>query len=183
MPSPPEILNELFLEKEKKLSEERKEIVEVIKNLKAPKQDSDPYSNYKYFEGISGIKAMWYELANYISKTDSDVTKVYLQKKEEYEKMVGFYDEFHKIRSKLKGRYKMILPFDDRELGKRREKENRADAKYDDLKNQAGWGVIGEKLYVQTMTGKLPIAFLISHKKIAKTFEQVFDKLWKIAKK
>jgi sugar-specific transcriptional regulator TrmB len=184
MASSPDVLNELFIEKEKRLDEERKEVGELIKNLKKPEDDADSYADYKYFEGITGVKAMWFELTDYITKTDADVTKVYTQKKEAYENMVGFYNEFHKARGKLKGRYQMILPFEDKVLGRKRIRENKeVDVKYADLKNEAGWGVIGEKFYLQTMTGKLPVAFLISDKKIAKTFEQVFDDVWKNAKK
>ena len=184
MASSPEVLNELFVEREKKLDAERKEIGELIKNLKKPEENSESYSNYKYFEGISGVKAMWFELTKYLGEMDSDVTKVYTQKREAYENMVGFYGEFHKKRSKLKGRYQMILPLEDKELGEKRMKENKEiDVRYAKLKNEAGWGVIGEKLYLQTMTGKLPVAFLISDAKIAKTFEQVFDSVWKASMK
>ncbi|MEE9525383.1 MAG: helix-turn-helix domain-containing protein, partial [Candidatus Woesearchaeota archaeon] len=62
MPSSPEALNELFLKKEKKLEQERKEINQAIAKLKTKKITSPPESNYKYFEGISGIKAMWHEI-------------------------------------------------------------------------------------------------------------------------
>ena len=184
MPSSPDVLNELFIEKGKEIDGERKEVYELIKNIKKPEDDSESYADYKYFEGISGVKAMWFELTDYISKTDSNVTKVYTQNKKAYENMVGFYGEVHKARGKLKGRYQMILPFEDKALGKKRTKENKeVDVRDADLKNEAGWGVIGEKLYIQTMTGKLPVAFLISDKKIAKTFEQVFDDVWKNAGK
>ena len=184
MASSPDVLNELFIEREKRLDEERKEVGELIKNLKKPENDTESSTNYKYFEDITGVKAMWFELTNYLGEMDSDVTKVYTQNKEAYDNLVGFYGEFHKRRGKLKGRYQMILPGGDKELGKKRMKESKEiDVRYANLKNEAGWGVIGEKLYIQTMTGKLPVAFLISDKKIAKTFEQVFDGAWKVAKK
>ena len=101
LPSAPEVLNELFIERERKLGEERKEIYEVIKNLKKPEQETESYANYRYFEGIPGVKAMWYEITNYLSIIDkSEVIKVYIQKKKAYEHLVGFYDEFHKVRKK-----------------------------------------------------------------------------------
>jgi HTH-type transcriptional regulator, sugar sensing transcriptional regulator len=184
MASEPEVLNELFVEREKKLGEERKEVGELIKNLKKPKKGSESYANYKYFEGISGVKAMWYEITDYLSLVDrGDVIKVYIQKKEAYEHMVGFYNEFHKERKKSGVGYQMILPLDDRALGEKRKKGDKSmEVKYADLKNEAGWGVIGEKFYILTTTGKLPVAFLINNKKIADTFKQVFDDAWKQAK-
>ena len=37
--------------------------------------------------------------------------------------------------------------------------------------------------FLQYTTGKVPRGFLIKDEKFAKTFEQVFDNLWEIAKK
>jgi HTH-type transcriptional regulator, sugar sensing transcriptional regulator len=183
MPSNPEALNELFLEREKKLDEERKEVKELISNLKIPKQEQEPYSNYKYFEGISGIKALWLEMASSLSTLEKgEVTRVYTGKKEIYEKLAGFYDEFHKIRLKLGGGYKIIFPFEDRATGERRKKQH-SEVKYMDLNNEAEWGVLGDKFFIQTLTGKTLSAFLITDKKMADTFKQTFEQLWKLAKK
>ncbi|MBT6820104.1 hypothetical protein HOA55_02000 [archaeon] len=184
MASPPEILKELFVERERKLREEEKEVADMIKNLKKPNDAPAPYANYKYFEGISGAKAMWLEFADYDSKDDYAVAKIYSQKKEAYGAIVGFYDECHKVYGKLGRRYKIILPFEDEALGKKRKKVGKGfEIKYADFKNEAEWGVRGDKLYIQTTTGKLPVSFLINNAKIAKTFEQVFDDAWRHAKK
>lgn len=55
--------------------------------------------------------------------------------------------------------------------------------KYTDLDNETEWGVVGEKFFVQTLMGKKLSAFLITDKKMADTFIQVFEQVWKIAKK
>ncbi len=51
-----------------------------------------------------------------------------------------------------------------------------------DLKQEVEWKVIGEWLFIQYTTGKIPRAFLIKDEKFAKAYQEVFDNLWKIAK-
>ena len=71
--SPPEAINELFLEKQRSLEAERKEISRAISELKTIKINELPQSNYKYFEGIPEIKGMWHEILEAMNKlADSD---------------------------------------------------------------------------------------------------------------
>jgi sugar-specific transcriptional regulator TrmB len=183
MPAPPETLNEVFIEQQKKLEQERKDFLELVEELKEKKPTEEPYSNYKYYEGLTGIKALWLEMADYLATLEKGaLTRVYTGKKDIYEKLAGFYDEFHKIRLKLKGGYKIIFPFEDKATGEKRKRQH-SEVKYTELKNEAEWGVIGDKFFIQTLTGKTLSAFLITDAKMAETFRQVFDQVWKIAKK
>jgi len=179
MPSPPETLNELFLEKQKKLEEERKEINEVINNLKKEGIKEEPYSKYRYYEGLIGIKSMWHEINSLL--TNSSEERIYGGKKEAYERLVGFYDEHHKIRNKLNANAKILFPLEDRELAKKRKNKNTQVAFYE-LKNLAEWGIVDNMVYIQYYTSKIPRAFLIKDKIFADTFKEVFDNVWKIAK-
>jgi sugar-specific transcriptional regulator TrmB len=181
MPASPETLNELFLEKEKRLNEERAEITKLISNLKTDKPE-EPYSKYRYYEGFVNVKSMWYEINSILTNLDKKaVIKIYTAQKEAYERMVGFYDEYHKLRNKLHIKQQMIFPFEDKKLAEKREKQL-SEIKFMDLKNDVEWGVVGNQLFMQYITGNTPRGFLIQDEKFAKTFEQVFDKLWKLAK-
>jgi len=175
MPASPETLNEIFLGKVNKLKQEQKEIVELISNLKKREIKKKSYSNYKYFEGIIGLKSMWYELNSLMSK--DNIIKVHTAKKEAYKLLVGFYTDHHKLRQENEIKEKIIFPKDDKELAKKR-KNRFTEIKFLDLKNEAEWGVINNNLYIQYSSSAKPIGFLIQDKKIAKTFEQVFDNLW-----
>ena len=179
MPASPETLNELFLEKQKKLDDERIEIQQLINSLKRKEPVNEPYSNYKYFEGLIGIKSMWHEINSLLTKSTEE--RVYGTKKEGYERLVGFYDEHHKLRNKLNAKAKILFPFEDKELAKKRKNKN-TEVKFSELTNEAEWGVIDDMLYIQYYLSKTPRAFLIKDKIFSSTFKQVFDNAWQSAK-
>lgn len=178
MPASPDVLNELFLEKQKKIDEERKEIAEVITNLKRREVAEPAISNYKYYEGFVGIKSMWYEIRKIMS--NKTITKIHTARKGSYERLVGFYTEYHKERVKKNIKIRMIFPREEVELAKKR-KNKHTEIRFMKLKNEAEWGVMGDKIFIQYITTKQPRAFLIKDEVFAKTFEQVFDKLWEKA--
>lgn len=180
MPSSPEVLNDLFLEKQKKLDEERKEVNDLISSLKVKKPKKEPVSNYKYFEGLVGIKSMWHEINSSMNK--DDIMRVYTGKRVSYERMIGFLNEHHKLRVKKKVKELMIFPEEDTELAKKREKQF-AKVRFMNLKNDAEWGVWKDLFYLHDYpVKKKPRGFLIKDKVFADTFRQVFDQLWKEAK-
>jgi HTH-type transcriptional regulator, sugar sensing transcriptional regulator len=179
MPGPPETLNDLLLNKQKQLEEQRKNIKETISKLKQIPQE-DSRTNYKYFEGITSIKSMWNEINNSLDK--KDIAKCYTCKLNSGRNFLGTYEEHHKIRSKKGVKAKLILPNKSKEIAMKREKQ-KAEIKFLDLNNDSEWGVIGDIIYLHYVTSKKPRGFLIQDEIFAKTFEQVFDKLWEQAKK
>lgn len=181
MPANPETLNELFLEKEKKLKQDRIQIQDLIKNLKKGKQE-ESYSNYKYYEGLINVKSMWHEINE--SANSKDIAKYYTCKFKSAENLIGFYEEHHKIRIKKRIKAQIIFPVEEKsdKLVKERQKQL-AEIKFLNLDNDAEWGVIGNMVYIQYITGSIPRAFLIKDKIFSQTYEQVFDQIWKLAKK
>lgn len=175
MPSPPEALDELFKEKQKKLEEERKEVRELISNLERKPPQKESESNYKYYEEISGVKAMWYEINNYLKQ--GMIERVYGTKKQAYQRILGFFDEHHEIRKEKDVEFRVIFDKEDKELAEKRKKQL-GKIKYADMNNEAEWGVVGNWLYIQYVTGKTPRSFLIKDKTFAKTFKQAFEQLW-----
>jgi len=182
MPAPPEALNELFLEKQKKLDEERKEIAELITNLKKIEIKKEPQSNYKYYEGFSAIKSMWHEV-NSIMDSSSTV-KIYTTREQGYERLIGFYTEHHKLREKKNVKEKLIFPLEGADLAKERIQQFKGitEIRLLNIKTDVEWGIVKDTFHLHYITGKVPRAFLIKDKKFAETFEEVFDKLWETAK-
>lgn len=178
MPAPPDTLNELFLERQKKLDQERKEVAELIANLKKKEIKKEPYSNYKYFEGMTGIKALWHDINNTM-RPDYTI-RCYTGRKESYERFVGFYNLHHDLRKKKKISERLIFPKEDADLAKKR-RDQLTDIRFMELKNDTEWGVIKDLFYIQYITSKTPRGFLIKDSTFAKTFEQVFDQLWEKA--
>jgi hypothetical protein len=86
------------------------------------------------------------------------------------------------LRKQKKVIEQMILPTGETELAKRR-KNKFTEIKFMDLDNGSEWGVFGDFFFIQHISDKVPRSFLIKDKVFAKTHEQVFDQLWKNAKK
>ena len=183
MPSSPETIKEAFKEKQKSLQEEEKEIETLIKNLKSKEALSESFSKYKYYEGIRNIRSIWAGLEDELKTMPKDKPiLMYTGIKKAYESLLGTYEEFHKERVKQKIPYKIIYPLEESEVAKRRKKQL-AEVKFANLKNEAEWGVIGDKFFTQYITKKVPRAFVIEDKVFADTFRQVFDQVWNSAKK
>jgi len=179
IPSNPEALNELFLEKQKSLEDERKEIQELVKKLKTKEIQEEPQSNYKYYEGIPGIKSMWHEINSLLNRSSKE--RIYAPRKEAFEHLVGFYDEHHKLRNKFKAKARIIIPEEFKSLASKRKNKN-IEVKITSLKNNAEWGVVDDVFYIQYATTKTPRGFLVKDKIFAETFKETFDKVWKSSK-
>jgi sugar-specific transcriptional regulator TrmB len=178
----PESLNKFIDEKQKKLDEQKKEVKEAISSLKVDETKNEPYSKHKYYEGVSGIKSMWYELTSKLRQVDKNtVIKIHSSKIETFENLLGFYDEFHKERVKCGLRYRLILTEEARKHGKKRQRQ-KAQVKYMKLENEIQWGIVGDALFMYYATGKIPVSFLITDEKFARSFEFIFDNLWMMAK-
>lgn len=179
LPSDPEILDEIFDEKQKTIEQERKEIKSLIANLKTQQNIPLPISDYKYFEGLQGLKSVWFEITENLKNLPKDSTiKIYSSPPDTYEDLLPIYNEFHKERVKQKIKYKLFLSNLDKKHGGERAKLPGTQVKFIDMKNEAEICIIGNNLILQYLTTKKPRAFLIQDEVFVKTFEQIFDQLW-----
>lgn len=182
MASPPDSFSDFVEEGQRELDEQKEKVKEAISQLKREKIKKEPQSNYKYYEGVSGIKSMWHEITSALSTLDKNIIiKVHSSKKGTFERLIGFYDEFHKVRLRLRLKYRLILTFEAKSHGEKRKKQN-AEVRYMDLKNETQWGIVGNIFFMYYAVGKKPRSFLILDEKFAKSFEFVFDQLWEIAR-
>ena len=182
MPSSPEIIKDVFKEKQQNIINEGVELEKLIESLKSKQGEKESFSKYRYFEGMSGIRALWLGLTEELHTLPKENTiLVYTGIKKAYESMLGLYEEFHKVRIKNKINYHIIYTLEETEVSKRR-KRQLAEVKFMKLTNEAEWGVMGNKFFIQYITQKVPRAFLIEDEIFAITFRQVFNQLWKSAK-
>ncbi len=182
MPAPVESFNELVEKKQKGLDEQKEKVTYAIKKLKqTPKIDTT--SDYKYFEGISGIKSLLNEVANYMEHFGKkSILKLYGQPRKQSEMLRGFYNEFHKKRLKFGHKYKLISSKGDEEHNKLRKSQN-SEVRVMDLKNDASFAVFEDYFIAQHVSGKTPVGFLIKNRKIAESFDQIYEQVWKTASK
>jgi len=179
MPAPPDALNELFLIEKEKLDSKKKKLRELISELKGIENTREPYSNYKYYEGVAGVKSMWHDMNLETGKKSE--FKMYSSKKEGFKKLVPFFNEQQKLREKKKVRARVIFSEDTGNLAKKRS-NSLSKIKLLDLKTDAEWGVMDDMFYIHHIIGETPRAFLIKDKIFAETFTEVFERVWKQAK-
>jgi len=181
VPAPINSINSLIEEKQKLLNAQKKQAKKAILSLKTS-NETQTISDYRYFEGMNGIKSMWTEILNYMKNSQEKLTlKVYTTPREHYNFLLGFYNEFNRIRKKLKIPFKLIANTEDKNIIQLRKSEG-AEVRTGNIKNEAEMSSIGDYYIVQTYTGKKPYGILIKDRKMADTFSQIFETLWKQAK-
>jgi sugar-specific transcriptional regulator TrmB len=180
----PDTLKAIFTSKKEELKNLEEGINFTIESLKKSPKNKETISDYKYFEGIKGIKSMWFEALLLMNSTDT--LDACTGNVESFEELTAFYlEEIHKARLKKKIISRMILPTGALEEAKLREKMGKIEIRYLEKKS-GGEFIVHNNFVIIQHTGKkenVPRGFLIKDKVFAETFKEVFENLWKIAKK
>ena len=173
MPSSPDVLNELFRQKQEKIQQQQEHVEQLIEKLKSKAQEKENVSNYKYYEGIPALRGMWHEIRNQMNKDSVE----YIYGTSQADNLLGFYAEHHAFRKKIGSKNYMLLPNEQKYI-KYKWKNNITDVKYHEAKSPVEWGVIDDMFYVLYSITKKPIGFLIKDPMIAMVFRETFEKLW-----
>ncbi|MBM3233376.1 hypothetical protein FJZ18_04390 [Candidatus Pacearchaeota archaeon] len=180
----PETLRNIFLSKKEELEKTEEEINIAIQSLKKVPKNNETISDYKYFEGIKGIKSMWLELNNLMEKGDN--MDAYTGSVESFEDLTTFYlEEIHKQRVKKGISSKMILPIGAEKEAKLRKKIGKIECKFIE-KQSEGEFIVHKDFVVLQHTAKsknIPRGFLIKDSMFAGMFKEIFNQMWKVSKK
>jgi sugar-specific transcriptional regulator TrmB len=171
----PEALYAKFHEKEEQLEKEKTELKEFITSLKQIPLKENKLNDFKYFEGISGIRSMLTEL---IDNTPANSELVIAPAKIAYEKMNPFLLEyFHPQRIRKKIKQCLLVPKSMKQHGKEREKIKFLTIKYTDLELESEFATLNDYFYLLSESEK-PYGLLIKDKNFANAMTKVFDQLW-----
>jgi sugar-specific transcriptional regulator TrmB len=180
----PEALKSLYIEKQKKLVEEEKLLINAIESIKHIPRVNDTFADYKYFEGVSGIIAMWQEIiAQMIPNTEIQILS---SNEEALDRFNPIFMEFQKERVKRKIKQRLLFP---KEMNKKysaeRKKLGLIDIKYTDLDQKAEICLFQDYIAIEYLGvgGDKPRAFLIKDKLFVDYFKSIFEVFWKIARK
>ncbi len=180
MPTSPETLNNIFNDKQKQLEEERENVQKLIENLKKIPINKAK-SEYKYYEGITGVKALWTEIIE--NMDNKSIHKIYTHSAKKVDKLRSFHTEgYHEKRKKEKIQTRMIWDFGNKTHAENRKKQG-VEVRYTEITTAVDWGIINKQFFLLYYDEQIPKGFLIEDEIIAKTFSEVFDKLWKQLKK
>ena len=174
-PVDPENLYLIIQEKERKLEKEKKDLKIFISKLKSLRVENPKENDFKYFEGVNGIKSMF----NEFTSSWEPNSKVYVSSAPiAYEQWNAFLLEyFHKPRIKKKVHMQLIVPKSKEIHGKEREKLKYIEIKYSESVHETEFGVAGDYLYFLSQ-GEKPYALLIKDKNFASTQLKIFITLW-----
>jgi sugar-specific transcriptional regulator TrmB len=174
-PVDPQSLYSLFREKELQLEQEKKELKEFITNLKKIETKEHKQNDFKYFEGVAGVKSMFTEfIESWEPKSVVYVSSAPIA----YERWNAFLLEyFHPPRFKKKVHLKLIVPLSLKERGKERQRMKYTEVKYSDFEMKSEFAVAGEYTYLLSY-GEKPYALLIKDKTFADTQKQTFEIMW-----
>ena len=121
-PVDPESLYALFKEKERQLEDERKDLKEFISSLKKIEIKEHKQNDFKYFEGINGVRSMFTE---FIGSWEPN-SKLYIASAPiAYERWNAFLlDMFHPPRMKNNINLQLIVPSKLKKHGKKEKNSN-----------------------------------------------------------
>lgn len=182
LPNDPHTLNDLYKQKQQELEAQKESIGRTIEELSRIPKDNETFSDYKYFEGVSGIRAMWLEIDELLEE-DSEAC-IYISTAESWEQFNAFYLDHHRTRVKKNVKLKMIIPKGltekYKEFAKQRKDIGLIEIRFVEGENQSEFGIYGDLLMLQdtSKATKNPRGFLINDAIFSNTFKDVFQKLW-----
>ncbi|MAG47711.1 hypothetical protein CL617_03825 [archaeon] len=171
----PENLFTIIREKEKQLEKEREDLKEFVDKLKTIEIKESKENDFKYFEGLRGVKSMF----NEFTESWNINSNVYISSAPiAYSKWNAFLLEyFHGPRIKKKVHQRLIVPKNVKEHGKEREKLKYIEIKYTNDQVEMEFGVAGDYVYFLSQ-GEKPYALLIKDENFARTQIKIFNVLW-----
>lgn len=177
--APPESLNELLDDRRRRLEDERGKLKTLIPQISKTRMREEPLSEHRYFEGTSGVKSLWHELAGLLRP--GQTLLVHTGRAESYAPLDGFYREWHRIRVAKRVNARMIFPKTDTSIAPQRDMMPLTEVRTMPIDALGEWTVIGDLVIMQHLSKDRPRAFLINDKEFAGMMRETFERIWTIA--
>ena len=174
--SEPDALERLFEEKEHDIRSQKARLFEFISRFRTVPAREERLTDFKYFEGLRGIKSLYAEITN--SWKPGNEYCVASAPMESFRKLEGFFrDVVHKKRVKDRVRLRILINRNSRKWGMLREKMPRTEVRYLDIDTRAEYGILNEYFFLVSY-GAEQYGLLIKDKNFADTFKVFFEFLW-----
>ena len=170
----------ILLEKEMEIEEKIKELIPQLESLKTSEKNKTATAIY---EGFEGFKTAFRKIIEDCPKKSTIYIMGFPESNEELESLRTFLININLKSASKKQRLKIILEKSAKKtLGKDREKEKYTEVKYmpDGYISPAAMDIFEDYVYLFLWEEK-PYVFMIKNKKIAETFKNHYNFLWKIA--
>jgi len=178
--SNPDALTQLFEEKEKEVIKQKTELLGFITKLKAAEPRPRRPNDFKYFQGVRGIKSLYLDIITSWKKGDEYYIASAPTKS--FEKLEAFFMEIvHKKRIKDGVTMKILVNRNSEKWGLKRTKLPLTEVRYLDADTKTEYGVLNDYFFLVTY-GAEPYGLLIKDRNFADTYKIFFDLLWNQAK-
>ncbi len=170
-----------FLELEE---QRKKKINEFLPDLIKLKESEQRETNTAVYEGFEGFKTAFKKIIEDCPKEETIHILGFSEPTEKKESLRLFLSNMNLKSQQKKQKLKILLDSSVKEtLGKDREKEKNTEVKYmpKGYISPSAIDVFGDYVYIFLWEEK-PFVFMIKNQRIAESFKQYFNFLWKIAK-
>jgi sugar-specific transcriptional regulator TrmB len=170
-----------FLELEE---QRKKKINEFLPDLIKLKESEQKETNTAVYEGFEGFKTAFKKIIEDCPKEETIHILGFSEPTEKKESLRLFLSNMNLKSQQKKQKLKILLDSSVKEtLGKDREKEKNTEVKYmpKGYISPSAIDIFGDYVYIFLWEEK-PFVFMIKNKRIAESFKQYFNFLWKIAK-
>ena len=171
----------ILLEKEEEIEEKIRELIPQLDFLKISEKSKTATAIY---EGFEGFKTAFRKIIEDCPRGSTIYIMGFPESNEELESLRTFLANINLKSASKKQKLKIILEKSAKKtLGKDREKEKYTEVKYmpDGYISPAAMDIFEDYVYLFLWEEK-PYVFMIKNKKIAETFKNYHNFLWKIAK-
>ncbi|NQZ85139.1 MAG: hypothetical protein HRU03_05465 [Nanoarchaeales archaeon] len=167
------------------IAESRKrEIESIIPELKELESNSSIKTKSAVYEGLSGFKTAFYNMANLCSENETISIIGFSNQAYKNEKLKYILKNVNKISIKKKHKFKMILDSDNNMFAKDRTQEKITELRFmpKGFVSPAAIDIFEDKVYI-FMWSENPYVFMIQNEEIAKGFKIYFNFLWNMGTK
>ncbi len=173
--SDPQALNILLEQKEKELAVLKESFKSDLRELETIRDSSKEETKITIYKGIKGIQGLFNDLLKNAKEFKSYSTR------DNFAKAMPKYREyFREMRAEKKIRQKSIITDDKRKPNNLYQEKRYVPKEY---ASPIGLQVYNNKVMIIIWEAEPPIALVLEGEKVSKTFNSIFETMWKQAKK
>ncbi len=177
--SDPENIIDLLNEKEKQLSQQRKEIEKLIPQIEYKRKLAKNVQEATIYEGFDGIKVAFNNILNKVPK-NNEYHVFTLGEELEKSELKHFFRDYHKKRIQKKIKVKLIANEKIRTIFKKYHIYKNMNVRFSKLKLPTGIFIYEDYVMTVVWLGD-PTAFVIKSKNNAEKYKDFFNEMWKTA--
>ncbi len=179
--APPEKIIDIIIKKEAELQESKKETKKIISELNNYQKKSGEMQEADVFYGIAGLDTVFGEQLRVLNKGEYSFVIGIASEREYSESVSIFFEKLQHLRDKKGIMTNLLYGEDARKTIEYQEKSKFCHIKYLPYSSLVSINIYKDVILICVFSGE-PITFKIKSKKVADSFMEYFNLLWKSAK-